>query len=103
MATGACLEPARRVLRLGCGRDGDGHRRVPVRHRAGKYDVGFGNCRAAGPPAVYGDGVVTPHAAFRALPYALGPVLSKPGRRENLTSTRTGQGASTTRSRSRAR
>ena len=32
--------------------------------------------RPPGPPAVYGDGVVTPHAAFLALPYAKGPVLS---------------------------
>ena len=29
----AGFEPARRVLRVGRGRDGDGHRRVPVRHR----------------------------------------------------------------------
>ncbi|MBM2616104.1 DUF3131 domain-containing protein [Actinoplanes sp. LDG1-06] len=42
----------------------------------GKYDAGFGDCRPAGPPAVYGDGVVTPHAAFLALPYARGPVLA---------------------------
>jgi hypothetical protein len=43
--------------------------------QGGKYDAGFGACRPAGPPAVYGDGVVTPHAAFLALPYAKGPVL----------------------------
>jgi len=39
----------------------------------GRYDVGFGSCRPPGPPAVYGDGVVTPHAVFLALPYAPGP------------------------------
>jgi hypothetical protein len=34
-------------------------------------DPGFGDCRAAQPPpASYGDGVVTPHAAFLALPFA---------------------------------
>ena len=55
------------------GMDTDGY---PSDIEQGKYDVGFGNCRAAGPPAVYGDGVVTPHAAFLALPYAPGPVLS---------------------------
>jgi hypothetical protein len=34
------------------------------------HDGGFGDCRAAGPAPTYGDGVVTPHAAFLALPYA---------------------------------
>ncbi|BCB83621.1 hypothetical protein Psuf_009340 [Phytohabitans suffuscus] len=34
------------------------------------YDAGFGDCRAGGPEPTYGDGVVTPHAAFLALPYA---------------------------------
>jgi hypothetical protein len=34
------------------------------------YDGGFGDCRPAGPAPTYGDGVVTPHAAFLALPYA---------------------------------
>ena len=43
--------------------------------QGGTYDAGFGACRPAGPPAVYGDGVVTPHAAFLALPYARGPAL----------------------------
>ncbi|GIH96851.1 glucoamylase family protein [Planobispora siamensis] len=34
-------------------------------------DPGFGECRPAQPePASYGDGVVTPHAVFLALPYA---------------------------------
>jgi Putative glucoamylase/Protein of unknown function (DUF3131) len=33
-------------------------------------DAGFGDCRAAGPAPTYGDGVVTPHAVFLALPYA---------------------------------
>ncbi|GIF62751.1 hypothetical protein Ais01nite_07860 [Asanoa ishikariensis] len=41
-----------------------------------KYDAGFGDCRPAGPEPDYGDGVVTPHAAFLALPYAKGPVVS---------------------------
>jgi hypothetical protein len=44
--------------------------------QGGKYDAGFGTCRPPGPPAIYGDGVVTPHAAFLALPYAKGPVLA---------------------------
>jgi hypothetical protein len=44
--------------------------------QGGKYDAGFGDCRPPGPPAVYGDGVVTPHAAFLALPYAKGPVVA---------------------------
>jgi hypothetical protein len=35
------------------------------------YDVGFGECRAAtNPNPDYGDGVVTPHAAFLAMMYA---------------------------------
>lgn len=33
-------------------------------------DLGYGNCRAPGPAATFGDGVVTPHAGFLALPYA---------------------------------
>jgi hypothetical protein len=38
---------------------------------ATNVDLGFGECRAGQPPpASYGDGVVTPHAAFLALPYA---------------------------------
>jgi hypothetical protein len=52
------------------GMDTDGY---PSDVQGGKYDAGFGACRPAGPPAVYGDGVVTPHAAFLALPYAPGP------------------------------
>ena len=40
------------------------------------YDAGFGDCRPAGATPDYGDGVVTPHAAFLALPYAKGPVVS---------------------------
>jgi hypothetical protein len=40
------------------------------------YDAGFGACRPAGDTHPdYGNGVVTPHAAFLALPYAKGPVL----------------------------
>jgi hypothetical protein len=53
------------------GMDTDGY---PSDVQGGKYDAGFGDCRPAGPPAVYGDGVVTPHASFLALPYARGPV-----------------------------
>ena len=35
------------------------------------YDAGFGDCRAGtNPTPAYGDGVVTPHASFLALPYA---------------------------------
>ncbi|MDY7089999.1 MAG: glucoamylase family protein [Actinomycetota bacterium] len=55
------------------GMDTDGY---PSDVEGGKYDAGFGDCRPPGPPAVHGDGVVTPHAAFLALPYARGPVLS---------------------------
>jgi hypothetical protein len=50
--------------------DTDGY---PSDVQGGKYDAGFGACRPAGPAAVYGDGVVTPHASFLALPYAPGP------------------------------
>lgn len=52
------------------GMDTDGY---PSDVQGGKYDAGFGTCRPAGPPAVYQDGVVTPHAAFLALRYAPGP------------------------------
>jgi hypothetical protein len=55
------------------GMDTDGY---PSDVQGGKYDAGFGTCRPPGPPAIYGDGVVTPHAAFLALPYAKGPVLA---------------------------
>jgi hypothetical protein len=55
------------------GMDTDGY---PSDVQGGKYDAGFGDCRPPGPPAVYGDGVVTPHAAFLALPYAKGPVTA---------------------------
>ena len=53
------------------GMDTDGY---PSDAQGGKYDAGFGDCRPPGPPADYGDGIVTPHAAFLALPYAKGPV-----------------------------
>jgi hypothetical protein len=43
-------------------------------------DLGFGDCRAGQPPAPYGDGVVTPHAAFLALPYAPGEALRNLGK-----------------------
>jgi hypothetical protein len=55
------------------GMDTDGY---PSDVQHGKYDAGFEGCRPPGPPAVYGDGVVTPHAAFLALPYAPGPALA---------------------------
>ena len=55
------------------GMDTDGY---PSDVQGGKYDAGFGDCRPPGPPAVYGDGVVTPHAAFLALPYAKGPAMA---------------------------
>jgi hypothetical protein len=43
---------------------------------ATKVDYGFGECRLAGPaPEKWGDGVVTPHAAFLALPYAKSAAL----------------------------
>jgi hypothetical protein len=47
------------------------------------YDAGFGDCRPAGPAPDYGDGVVTPHAAFLALPYARGPVVDNLTRLRN--------------------
>jgi putative glucoamylase/uncharacterized protein DUF3131 len=49
------------------GMDTDGY---PSDVQGGKYDAGFGSCRPPGPAAVYGDGVITPHAVFLALPYA---------------------------------
>jgi hypothetical protein len=54
------------------GMDTDGY---PSDTEKTKYDVGFGDCRPAGPAPDYGNGVVTPHAAFLALPYAKGPVV----------------------------
>ena len=54
------------------GMDTDGY---PSDVQGSKYDAGFGDCRPAGPAPDYGDGVVTPHAAFLALPYAKGPVV----------------------------
>ncbi|MBY8870271.1 DUF3131 domain-containing protein [Micromonospora sp. PLK6-60] len=54
------------------GMDTDGY---PSDMERSKYDAGFGDCRPAGPEPDYGDGVVTPHAAFLALPYAKGPVV----------------------------
>lgn len=41
-----------------------------------KVDPGFEGCRPPGPKAKFGDGVVTPHAAFMALPYASTDVMS---------------------------
>jgi hypothetical protein len=41
------------------------------------YDVGFGTCRAAtNPSPTYGDGVVTPHAAFLAMMHERGPAYA---------------------------
>ena len=41
------------------------------------YDPGFGNYLPPAPRGPsYGDGVVTPHAVFLALPYAQGPALA---------------------------
>ena len=54
------------------GMDTDGY---PSDVEKSTYDAGFGDCRPAGPEPSYGDGVVTPHAAFLALPYAKGPVV----------------------------
>ncbi|MEV0607451.1 glucoamylase family protein [Polymorphospora rubra] len=54
------------------GMDTDGY---PSDAQATKYDAGFEGCRPAGPEPEYGDGVVTPHAAFLALPYAQRPVV----------------------------
>ncbi|MCA2214981.1 glucoamylase family protein [Jidongwangia harbinensis] len=63
------------------GMDADGY---PSDTRQSRYDAGFGSCRPPGPAPDYGDGVVTPHAAFLALPYAKGPALA------NLARLRTG-------------
>ncbi|MEV5407509.1 glucoamylase family protein [Thermopolyspora sp. NPDC052614] len=50
------------------GQDTDGYTSDQERT---SVDYGFGDCRPAKPePASYGDGVVTPHASFLALPYA---------------------------------
>ncbi|MFU8876186.1 glucoamylase family protein [Micromonospora sp. SL4-19] len=54
------------------GMDTDGY---PSDMERSKYDAGFGDCRPAGPDPDYGDGVVTPHAAFLALPYAKAAVV----------------------------
>ncbi|MFF5077673.1 glucoamylase family protein [Actinoplanes sp. NPDC000266] len=62
------------------GMDTDGY---PSDVQGGRYDAGFGDCRPPGPAAVYGDGVVTPHAAFLALPYAPGPVRANLARIKN--------------------
>jgi hypothetical protein len=35
-----------------------------------QWDKGFGDCRPAQPEPAWGDGVITPHASFLALPYA---------------------------------
>ena len=68
------LQPVRRVPRVRRGRDGHGHQRLPVR-RARRTQVRR-RLRRLPPgrarPPYYGDGVVTPHAAFLALPYAKG-------------------------------
>ncbi len=55
------------------GMDTDGY---PSDVQRSRYDAGFGDCRPPGPEPDYGDGVVTPHAAFLALPYARVPVLT---------------------------
>ncbi|WP_232323412.1 glucoamylase family protein [Catenuloplanes japonicus] len=62
------------------GMDADGY---PSDVEGGRYDAGFGDCRPAGPPAVHGDGVVTPHAVFLALPYAPGPARANLARIKN--------------------
>ncbi|WP_163509036.1 glucoamylase family protein [Fodinicola acaciae] len=50
-----------------------------------RVDPGFEGCRPPGPKPVFGDGVVTPHAAFLALPYAPGAVLGNLAKlRENF-------------------
>src|SRR4029450_6395063 len=49
------------------------------------YDAGFGDCRPPGPAPTYGDGVVTPHAAFLPLRYApRDPAHTLPRMRANL-------------------
>ncbi|GGK78445.1 glucoamylase family protein [Mangrovihabitans endophyticus] len=63
------------------GMDTDGY---PSDVQGGTYDPGFGTCRPPGPPGVYGDGVVTPHAAFLALPYAPGPARANLARIRNV-------------------
>src|SRR5919112_4271741 len=55
------------------GMDTDGY---PSDVEGSRYDAGFEGCRPPGPDPDYGDGVVTPHAAFLSLPYAPGPVLA---------------------------
>jgi hypothetical protein len=41
-----------------------------------RWDPGFGDCRPGAPEPTWGDGVVTPHAAFLALPYEPRAVLA---------------------------
>ncbi|MEU4426531.1 glucoamylase family protein [Actinoplanes sp. NPDC024001] len=63
------------------GMDTDGY---PSDVQASTYDAGFAGCRPPGPAPAYGDGVVTPHAAFLALPYAPGPVRANLAHLETL-------------------
>ncbi len=57
------------------GLDPDGYTSDRERTRV---DYGFEGCREGTPdPTSYGDGVVTPHAVFLALPYAPGPALAE--------------------------
>ena len=60
-------------------------------------DGGFGDCRAATAPApTFGDGVVTPHASFLALPYAPRAAMDNLAASSRRTSARTATAASTT-------
>ncbi|GLY20302.1 glucoamylase family protein [Micromonospora sp. NBRC 101691] len=57
------------------GLDTDGYTSDQERTRV---NLGFDGCRPADPlPTVYGDGVVTPHAVFLALPYAPGEAVDQ--------------------------
>ena len=47
---------------------------------ATNYDIGFAGCReGTNPNPTYGDGVVTPHAAFLAMQYAPGQAIENLG------------------------
>lgn len=52
---------------LGMASPADGY---PSDLEGSRWDRGFADCRPAQPEPAWGDGVVTPHASFLALPYA---------------------------------
>ena len=94
------VQPQGRVLRVRRRRDRDGSGRLPVRPGGGPTTTpGFGDCReGTNPNPTYGDGVVTPHAAFLAMLYAPGRRSTNLGR-SSTSCTRTAVAGSSTPSR----